>query len=155
MIIQCHTQVGACVVDREKDEIVGIGYNSMPYIEDGDNDTVFPWKGKHKKEAENKYWEVHPELKYAYGNYNSSNQCINLNEYIPLVVHATVNAIINKTRESLDGCTMYATLSPDKDCAHAILLAGIKEVVYRKTDECYGEQFDKMKKVLGDACKLR
>ena len=68
LIIQCHTQVGACIVDREKDEIVGIGYNSMPYIEDGDNDTVFPWKGKHKKEAENKYWQVHPELKHGYGN---------------------------------------------------------------------------------------
>ena len=74
---------------------------------------------------------------------------------IPLVVHAAVNAIINKTRESLDGCTMYATLCPDKDCAHAILLAGIKEVVYRKTDDYYGKQFDTMEDVLGDRCKLR
>ena len=66
---------------------------------------------------------------------NSSNQCINLNEYIPLVVHAAVNAIINKTRESVEGCTMYVTQCPEKDCNHAILLAGIKEVVYRKTDD--------------------
>ena len=77
---------------------------------------------------------------------NSNNQYINLNEYIPLVVHAAVSAIINKTRESLDGCTMYVTLSPDKDCAHAILLAGIKEVVYRKTDD---EQLEAAKKALG------
>ena len=68
LIIQCHTQVGACIVNREKDEIVGIGYNSMPYIGDDDNDTVFPWKGKHEKEAENEYKEVHPKLKHAYGN---------------------------------------------------------------------------------------
>ena len=68
LIIQCHTQVGACIVDREKEEIVGIGYNSMPYIEDDDNDTVFPWKSKHKNKEENKYKQVHPELKHAYGN---------------------------------------------------------------------------------------
>ena len=86
---------------------------------------------------------------------NSSNQCIDLNEYIPLVVHAAVNAIINKTRENLDGCTMYVTLCPDKDCAHAILLAKIEEVVCRKTDDYYGKQFDTMKKVLGNRCKLR
>ena len=68
-IIQCHTQVGACVVDRKKEEIVGIGYNSMPYVEDDDNDTVFPWKDKHENEEEhNKHWQVHPELKHAYGN---------------------------------------------------------------------------------------
>ena len=68
LIIQCHTQVGACVVDREKDEIVGIGYNSMPYIEDDDNDTVFPWKGKSENDEEDQYWQVHPKLKHAYGN---------------------------------------------------------------------------------------
>ena len=47
-----------------------------------------------------------------------------------LVVHAAVNAIANKTRESVKGCTLYTTLHPDEDCAHAIVLAGIKEVVY-------------------------
>ena len=73
---------------------------------------------------------------------------------IPLVVHAAVNAIINKTRESVEGCTMYVTQFPEKDCIHAILLAGIEKVVYRKTDEYSGEQFDKMIEVLGDKCKL-
>ena len=46
-----------------------------------------------------------------------------------IVVHAAVNAIINKTRESIEGCTIYLTHIPDKDCAHAIIKAGIKEVV--------------------------
>ena len=37
----------------------------MPYVEDDDNDTVFPWKGRH----ENKEKNLHdPELKHAYGN---------------------------------------------------------------------------------------
>ena len=71
---------------------------------------------------------------------NNSNQCINLNEYIPLVVHAAVSAIINKTRESVEGCTMYVTQCPEKDCIHAILLGGIKEVVYRKIDDSDDEQ---------------
>ena len=84
---------------------------------------------------------------------NSSNQCINLNEYIPLVVHAAVNAIINKTRESVEGCTMYVTQCPDKDCIHVILLSGIKEVVYRKTDDSDDEQLETAKKALGN--KLR
>ena len=47
-----------------------------------------------------------------------------------IVVHAAVNAIINKTRESVEGCTIYLTHIPDKDCAHAIIKAGITEVVY-------------------------
>ena len=47
-----------------------------------------------------------------------------------IVVHAAVNAIINKTRESIEGCTIYLTHFPDDDCAHAIIKAGIKEVVY-------------------------
>ena len=47
-----------------------------------------------------------------------------------IVVYAAVNAIINKTRESIEGCTIYMTLFPDKDCAHAIIKAGITEIVY-------------------------
>ena len=45
---------------------------------------------------------------------------------------------------------MYATLCPDKDCAHAIVLAGIEEVVYRKNDD---KQLEAAKKALGN--KLR
>ena len=47
-----------------------------------------------------------------------------------IVVHAAVNAIINKTRESIEGCTIYLTHFPDEDCAHAIIKAKITEVVY-------------------------
>ena len=74
---------------------------------------------------------------------------------IPLVVHAAVNAIINKTRESVEGCTMYVTQCPEKDCIHAILLSGIKEVVYRKTDDSGDEQLhvETARIALGD--KLR
>ena len=47
-----------------------------------------------------------------------------------LVVHAAVNAIINKTRESIEHCIMYVTYPPDKDCVHAIKWAGIRQVIY-------------------------
>ena len=46
------------------------------------------------------------------------------------VVHAVVNAIINRTTPSLEGCTIYVTLKPDRDCAHAIIQAGISTVKY-------------------------
>ena len=47
-----------------------------------------------------------------------------------IVVHAAVNAIINKTRESIEGCTIYLTLFPNEKSAHAIIKAGIKRIVY-------------------------
>lgn len=47
-----------------------------------------------------------------------------------IVVHAVVNAITNRTIDSLEGCTIYMTLGPDKDCAHAIITSGIKIVYY-------------------------
>ena len=47
-----------------------------------------------------------------------------------IVVYAAVNAIINKTRESIEGCTIYLTLFPNEKSAHAIIKAGIKRIVY-------------------------
>ena len=52
------------------------------------------------------------------------------NNFILTVVHAVVNAIINRTTPSLEGCTIYVTLKPDRDCAHAIIQAGISTVKY-------------------------
>ena len=46
------------------------------------------------------------------------------------VVHAAVNAIINRTTPNLEGCTIYVTLKPNRDCAHAIIQAGISIVKY-------------------------
>ena len=33
----------------------------MPYVKEGNNDTIFPWKGKSST-------TIHHELKYPYGN---------------------------------------------------------------------------------------
>lgn len=56
------------------------------------------------------------------------------------VIHAEMNAILKaaKTGYSVDGASLYLTLSPCVDCAKLILQSGIKRVVYidqyRKTD---------------------
>ena len=46
------------------------------------------------------------------------------------VVHAAINAITNRTIPNLEGCTIYQTLRPDEDCAHAIIQSGISHVKY-------------------------
>jgi dCMP deaminase len=48
------------------------------------------------------------------------------------VIHAEINALskLCKNGISSDGATMYITLSPCFDCAKAIIMSGIKKVVY-------------------------
>lgn len=46
------------------------------------------------------------------------------------VCHAELNAILNSTKESLKGCTIYVALFPCNECAKAIIQSGIKKVVY-------------------------
>jgi dCMP deaminase len=48
------------------------------------------------------------------------------------VIHAEVNAVLKaaKTGNSVDGSTLYLTLSPCLDCSKVILQSGIKRVVY-------------------------
>ncbi|XP_065159958.1 deoxycytidylate deaminase-like isoform X1 [Atheta coriaria] len=58
------TQVGACVVNPEK-QIVGVGYNTMPYLGDNKNNDDhehFPWKSLGKIFT-----------KHEYGNEGSEN----------------------------------------------------------------------------------
>ena len=45
----------------ESHTIVGIGYNSMPYIKGGYNDEIFPWK-KHPKTDNNDAQQEYPDL---------------------------------------------------------------------------------------------
>ena len=53
-------------------------------------------------------------------------------------IHAELNAILYaaKNGTSIEGATMYITLSPCPDCAKAITQSGIKQVVY-------GENYDR------------
>lgn len=60
------------------------------------------------------------------------NCCEKDNVTLPYVVHAEMGAILKaaKTGNSVDGSTLYLTLSPCLDCSKLILQSGIKRVVY-------------------------
>lgn len=48
----------------------------------------------------------------------------------PYVCHAELNAILNNSGRSLEGCKIYVALFPCNECAKAIAQCGIKEVIY-------------------------
>ena len=60
------------------------------------------------------------------------NTCEEDNVTFPHVIHAECNAILKaaKTGNSVDGSTLYLTLSPCLDCSKLILQSAIKRVVY-------------------------
>ena len=60
------------------------------------------------------------------------NCCERDNVTVPHVIHGEVNAILKaaKTGTSVNGGTLYLTLSPCLDCSKLILQSGIKRVVY-------------------------
>ena len=95
-----NTQVGACIVNK-KDRIVGLGYNGMP---NGCSDNELPWaRDKTLGDLERKHLYV---------------------------CHAEMNAIMNKTSASLDGCRIYVSLFPCNECAKLIIQSGITKVIY-------------------------
>lgn len=94
------TQVGACIVN-DRNRIVGVGYNGMPSNCPSDQ---LPWS------------KVSPEGE--------------LDTKYPYVVHAELNAVLNKNAESCSGCRIYTTLFPCNECAKVIIQAGIKQVIF-------------------------
>ena len=48
----------------------------------------------------------------------------------PYVLHAEMDAILNKTCESLHDCTMYSLVLPYYECAKLIVESGITKLVY-------------------------
>ena len=83
-----------------ENRIIGIGYNGFPT---GCSDDQLPWN----REAEDSL-----DTKYMY------------------VVHAEMNAILNKISASVSGARMYVALFPCNECAKLIIQSGIKEVIY-------------------------
>mmetsp|Transcript_36830 Transcript_36830/g.115907 ORF Transcript_36830/g.115907 Transcript_36830/m.115907 type:complete len:278 (-) Transcript_36830:23-856(-) len=95
------TQVGACIVN-DLNRIIGVGYNGFPSGVPGD---ALPWARESPDDD---------ELATKY----------------PYVVHAELNAIMNKNAESCRGCRLYSTLFPCNECAKVIIQAGIRKVIY-------------------------
>lgn len=66
-----NTQVGACVVNKDK-KVVGLGYNGMPY---GCNDNEYPWD-REGSYSETKYpYVVHAELNAILNSESSLKNC--------------------------------------------------------------------------------
>lgn len=80
--------------------IIGIGYNGFPR---GCSDDYLPWARVADSKLHNKY---------------------------PYVVHAEVNAILNKGSKDVKGASLYVALFPCCECAKIIIQSGIKEVIY-------------------------
>lgn len=95
------TQVGACIVSRDK-KIVGIGYNGFPHLGNVNNDECLPW-GREGSGVNTKY---------------------------PFVCHAEMNAVMNKNQQDVSNCSIYTTLFPCHECAKILIQSGIREVVY-------------------------
>ena len=91
--------------------IIGVGYNGFPR---GCSDDHLPWNRLAECELHKKY---------------------------PYVVHAEVNAILNKCSANVRNATIYVALFPCNECAKVIIQSGIREVVYlndhyHDTDAC-------------------
>lgn len=89
----------------ENNHIIGIGYNGFP---NGCSDDILPWSRDNPNNLENKY---------------------------PYVVHAEVNAILNKNIMDLSNCRMYITLFPCNECTKLIIQSGIREIIYLQDKE--------------------
>lgn len=85
---------------NEENRIVGIGYNGFPT---GCSDDKLPWSRKAADELDTKYMYV---------------------------VHAEMNAILNKNAASIKGSRIYVALFPCNECAKLIIQSGIKEVIF-------------------------
>uniref|UniRef100_A0A7S1MC63 dCMP deaminase n=1 Tax=Alexandrium catenella TaxID=2925 RepID=A0A7S1MC63_ALECA len=94
------TQVGACIVN-DLNRIIGVGYNGLP---SGVPNESLSW-ARESPEG---------ELATKY----------------PYVVHAELNAIMNKNAESCRNCRLYSTLHPCNECAKVIIQSGIKCVTF-------------------------
>lgn len=68
----------------------------------------------------------------------------------PFMVHAEMNAIA-ASRQDLRGATLYVTWSPCRECAKAIITAGIRRVVYRH--EYRNDDFEFVRELFG-RCKV-
>ena len=72
----------------------------------------------------------------------------------PYVCHAELNAILNKSGGSLEGCRIYVALFPCNECAKAIIQCGIKEVVYL-SDKYNGTDANTASKRMFDAAGVK
>ena len=60
---------------------------------------------------------------------------------LSMVIHAEVNAILNKTSASVDDCTLFVSGPPCADCAKFVIQAGIVAVHHRDFPGDFSERW--------------
>ena len=121
-----NTQVGACIVSRDK-VILALGYNGFPR---GCGDDCLPWAR-----------QAPPRTVVEGDDQPAASSSSSLHTKYPYVCHAEVNAILNKGSADVRDATLFVALFPCNECAKMIIQAGIVEVVYLQdhyhdTDMC-------------------
>ena len=114
------TRGGACIVHATTRRILAVGYTGFPRAA---SDDVLPWtytttndntnNNNNQRDPSSPPWLWTPE---------------------PYVVHATVNAILNKAQNDIRGSTLYVTQFPCHECVKLIIQAGIRRVVYKRVN---------------------
>ena len=118
------TKVGACIVN-EIEKVVGLGFNRTPGI-----GVSIEWDNVAGYDPSEEEW---------------------INSKYPYVLHAEMDAILNKTYCSLNGCTMYTLVFPWNECAKLIVESGIKKVVYYRDKYMADVHIEASKKLFAQA----
>lgn len=128
----CSWKVGAVI--EKNGRIISTGYNGSPAggVNCCDHAAEQGWIGQRKPTGTGLRQEglqiskvgLLSEHRAAHSAWSAKNE-----------IHAELNAILfaARTGSSIEGATMYVTLSPCPDCAKAIAQSGIKKLVYCET----------------------
>lgn len=129
-------KVGAVI--EKNDRIIATGYNGTPSGQENCCDVAVD-RGWGVRSSGNNI-ALHPEMRMVHSKWSQDNE-----------IHAELNSILFAARNggiSLEGSTMYVTLSPCANCAKMITQSGIKKVVYC---EEYDQNTSGWSKILTDA----
>jgi dCMP deaminase len=109
-----HLPTGACIVDSFN-RVIGTGYNGFPA---GCSDDVLPWANNSMKS----------------GSFEATTPW--LHTKTPFMVHAEVNAILNKCSNDCNGARLYTQHFPCNECAKVIIQSRIVEIIYVHETRC-------------------
>ncbi|AEO97139.1 deoxycytidylate deaminase [Salmonella phage vB_SenM-AKM_NP4] len=126
----CSWKVGAVI--EKNGRIISTGYNGSPaggvnccdHADDQGWLITEKWSGLRQDEWKPTRVGLSSKHRAAHSAWSKVNE-----------IHAELNAILFAARNgsSIEGATMYVTLSPCPDCAKAIAQSGIKTLVYCET----------------------
>lgn len=136
----CSWKVGAVI--EKNGRIIATGYNGSPAGGKNCCDHAEEQGWLAGEPAANRRFKVGLSTKHraAHSEWSAKNE-----------IHAELNAILFAARNgsSIEGATMYVTLSPCPDCAKAIAQSGIRKLVFCETYDRNVEGWDTILKQSG------